>query len=104
VILDLAPQLRPGVVFECVGVPGVIAGIFETAMRRPRIDASPLVTGRTGVDGVAAAFEEWKSPAATRRSSSSADASGCTRRRAGSRRTRRAASWVAFASCSLKTL
>ena len=48
----LGPQLRPGVVFECVGVPGVIANIFEKAMRKTRI----------GFDGVAAAFEELKSP------------------------------------------
>lgn len=36
-VIGLGPQLRPGVVFECVGVPGVIAGIFEKAMRRTRI-------------------------------------------------------------------
>ena len=109
VMLGLAPQLRPGVVFECVGVPGVIANIFEKAMRRTRIvvvgvcmerdhiepmlainkelsvkfvlayspeefaatlghlaegriDASPLVTGRVGLEGVAAAFDELKTP------------------------------------------
>lgn len=109
VMLGLAPQLRPGVVFECVGVPGVIAGIFEKAMRRTRIvvvgvcmerdhmepilainkelslrfvlaytpeefavtlghlaegriDVQPLITGRIGLAGVAAAFEELKSP------------------------------------------
>jgi threonine dehydrogenase-like Zn-dependent dehydrogenase len=36
-LIGLGPQLRPGVVFECVGVPGVIAGIFEKAMRHSRI-------------------------------------------------------------------
>jgi threonine dehydrogenase-like Zn-dependent dehydrogenase len=108
-IIGLGPQLRPGVVFECVGVPGVIAGIFENAMRHARIvvvgvcmerdhmepmlainkelslrfvlayspeefaatlghiaegriDVSPLVTGRIGLDGVAAAFEELRNP------------------------------------------
>jgi threonine dehydrogenase-like Zn-dependent dehydrogenase len=108
-LIGLGPQLRPGVVFECVGVPGVIAQIFENAMRRSRIvvvgvcmerdhmepliainkeltlrfvlayspeefaatlghiaegriDVSPLVTGRIGLDAVAAAFEDLKSP------------------------------------------
>jgi len=36
-IIGLGPQLRPGVVFECVGIPGVIAEIFEKAMRKTRI-------------------------------------------------------------------
>jgi len=36
-MIGLGPQLRPGVVFECVGIPGVIAGIFENAMRHTRI-------------------------------------------------------------------
>ncbi len=35
--LGLGPQLRPGVVFECVGVPGVMAQIFENAMRATRV-------------------------------------------------------------------
>jgi threonine dehydrogenase-like Zn-dependent dehydrogenase len=108
-LIGLGPQLRPGVVFECVGIPGVIAGIFENAMRHARIvvvgvcmerdhiepmlainkelslrfvlayspeefaqtlghiaegriDVSPLVTGKVGLDGVAGAFEELKSP------------------------------------------
>lgn len=108
-VIGLGPQLRPGVVFECVGVPGVIAAILEKAMRRARIvvvgvcmerdhfepilainkelamrfvlgytpeefaatlghiaegriDVAPLVTGRVGLDGVAAAFEELKNP------------------------------------------
>ncbi len=108
-LIGLGPQLRPGVVFECVGVPGVIAQVLEKAMRRTRIvvvgvcmerdhfepilainkelsmrfvlgytpeefaatlghlaegriDASPLVTGRVGLDAVATAFEELKNP------------------------------------------
>ncbi len=108
-MIGIGPQLRPGVVFECVGVPGVIAGIFEKAMRRTRIvvvgvcmerdhiepmlainkelslrfvlayspeefaatlghlaegriDVSPLVTGRVGLEGVAQAFEDLKNP------------------------------------------
>jgi threonine dehydrogenase-like Zn-dependent dehydrogenase len=108
-LIGLGPQLRPGVVFECVGVPGVIAGIFEKAMRHTRIvvvgvcmerdhiepmlainkelsvrfvlayspeeyaatlghiaegriDVSPLVTGKVGLDGVEAAFEELRNP------------------------------------------
>lgn len=36
-LIGLGPQLRPGVVFECVGVPGVIADILEKAMRRTRV-------------------------------------------------------------------
>ncbi len=36
-IIGLGPQLRPGVVFECVGIPGVTAEIFEKAMRKTRI-------------------------------------------------------------------
>lgn len=35
--LGIGPQLRPGVVFECIGVPGVMAQIFENAMRATRI-------------------------------------------------------------------
>jgi threonine dehydrogenase-like Zn-dependent dehydrogenase len=108
-VIGLGPQLRPGVVFECVGIPGVIASICEHAMRKARIvvagvcmerdhfepslainkelsmkfvlayspeefaatlghiadgriDVSPLVTGRIGLDGVAAAFEDLRSP------------------------------------------
>lgn len=108
-VIGLGPQLRPGVVFECVGIPGVIASIFEQAMRKARIvvagvcmerdhfepslainkelqmrfvlayspeefaatlghlaegriDVSPLVTGRIGLEGVAAAFEDLRSP------------------------------------------
>jgi threonine dehydrogenase-like Zn-dependent dehydrogenase len=108
-ILGLGPQLRPGVVFECVGIPGVIASIFEQAMRKARIvvagvcmerdhfepalainkelqmrfvlayspeefaatlghiaegriDVAPLVTGRIGLDGVATAFEDLRTP------------------------------------------
>lgn len=108
-VLGLGPQLRPGVVFECVGVPGIIASVLENAMRRSRIvvvgvcmekdhfepaiginkelalrfvlgytpeefaatlghiaegriDVAPLVTGRVGLSGVAAAFEELRSP------------------------------------------
>jgi threonine dehydrogenase-like Zn-dependent dehydrogenase len=108
-LIGIGPQLRPGVVFECVGVPGVLAQIFERAMRKSRIvvvgvcmekdhfepmlainkelqvkfvlayspeefaatlghiaegriDVSPLVTGRVGLDGVAGAFEDLKNP------------------------------------------
>ncbi|HYC53888.1 MAG TPA: zinc-binding dehydrogenase [Candidatus Binatia bacterium] len=108
-LLGLGPQLRPGVVFECVGVPGVLAQILTGAMRHTRvivvgvcmesdtiepifaiqkeislqfvlaytpeefaatlghiaegrIDVSPLVTGRVGLDGVAGAFEELGNP------------------------------------------
>jgi len=108
-IIGLGAQLRPGVVFECVGVPGVIAQIFEQSMRKARIvvvgvcmerdhmepmlainkelqlrfvlayspeefaatlghiaegriDVSPLITGHVGLDGVAQAFDDLKSP------------------------------------------
>ena len=33
----MAGQIRPGVIFECVGVPGVIQGIMEGAPRGARI-------------------------------------------------------------------
>ena len=36
-ILGVGPQMRPGVIFECVGVPGVIQRIFEGAPRAARI-------------------------------------------------------------------
>ncbi|GGC77458.1 zinc-binding dehydrogenase [Chelatococcus reniformis] len=35
--LGVGPQRRPGVVFECVGVPGIIQQIFEGAMRNTRV-------------------------------------------------------------------
>lgn len=104
-----AADLRPAVVFECVGVPGmlldvmcqaphsariVVAGVcMQEDTIRPmvginkelsvqfvlgytplefadtlaaiadgRIDVSPLVTGRVGLDGVAQAFEDLASP------------------------------------------
>lgn len=33
----LGPQPRPGVVFECVGLPGVLAAVFDGAMRHTRV-------------------------------------------------------------------
>ncbi len=104
-----ADQIRPGVVFECVGVPGLIQQVMEGAPRGARIvvvgvcmesdriepmfainkelnlqfvlayaptefadtlrhiaegdiDVDPLITGKVGVEGVAAAFEELASP------------------------------------------
>jgi threonine dehydrogenase-like Zn-dependent dehydrogenase len=36
-ILGVGPSLRPGVIFECVGVPGVIQRILEGAPRAARI-------------------------------------------------------------------
>ena len=100
---------RPPVVFECVGVPGILPGIIREAPRlarivvvgvsmeeeriKPmvaivkeltvrfafgyaleefaqtlhaiaegRIDVDPLITGRVGLEGVAAAFEELAHP------------------------------------------
>ena len=108
--LDLfGPSLRPAVIFECVGVPGVIQQILSSAPRHARgiiagvcmetdrieplhavtreltlqfvlgytpeefartlrniaegrIPVEPLITGRSGLDGVAAAFEELANP------------------------------------------
>jgi len=104
-----AADLRPAAVFECVGVPGVLADVMRQAPRgakvvvagvcmeddaiRPmiginkelslqfvlgytplefadtlvaiadgRIDVSPLVTGKVGVEGVAGAFNELGRP------------------------------------------
>ncbi|MDO8423441.1 MAG: zinc-binding dehydrogenase [Parvibaculum sp.] len=108
-ILGMGPKLRPGVIFECVGVPGIIQQMLEGAPRGARIvvvgvcmeqdkfepffainkelnmqfvlgytpeefaltlhhlaegkiDGSPLVTGRVGVDGVKQAFKDLASP------------------------------------------
>lgn len=36
-MMGLGPQLRPGVIFECVGVPGVIQQILEGAPKSARI-------------------------------------------------------------------
>jgi threonine dehydrogenase-like Zn-dependent dehydrogenase len=36
-ILGLGPKLRPGVVFECVGIPGVLQQILDGAMRETRV-------------------------------------------------------------------
>ncbi|MEM7017985.1 MAG: zinc-binding dehydrogenase, partial [Pseudomonadota bacterium] len=36
VMMGMGPQLRPGVVFECVGVPGVIQQVMEGAMTGSR--------------------------------------------------------------------
>jgi len=105
----LGPPLRPGVLFECVGVPGVIGQIMRGAPRGARIvvvgvcmepdqmvpmyginkelnlqfvlgyephefagtleniaegrvPVEPLLTGKVGVEGVAAAFEELANP------------------------------------------
>jgi threonine dehydrogenase-like Zn-dependent dehydrogenase len=99
------PQMRPGIVFECVGVPGVLQQIFEGSYRGARvvvagvcmendrlepmhginkelavqfvlgytpeefagtlrnladgkIPAEPIITGKIGVEGTPAAFEE----------------------------------------------
>jgi threonine dehydrogenase-like Zn-dependent dehydrogenase len=109
VALLAGTQSRPCVIFECVGVPGLIQQILEGAPRgarivvagvcmesdriepifgihkelsiqfalayspeefaatlahiaEGRIDVDPLITGRIGVDEVAAAFEELASP------------------------------------------
>jgi len=103
------PPLRPAVVFECVGVPGVIDQIMQSApsdarivvvgvcmeadriepmvginkqlnlqfvlgytpeefaatlqlIAEGRLPVEPLITGKVGIDGVAAAFEALASP------------------------------------------
>lgn len=108
-MLGLGPQPRPCVIFECVGRPGVVAQILESAPRHARvvvvgvcmerdhiepvfavnkelnlqfvvaytpeefsatlagiaegcIEVEPLITGRVGVGGVTAAFEQLTSP------------------------------------------
>jgi threonine dehydrogenase-like Zn-dependent dehydrogenase len=109
VLVPREKPLRPAVIFECVGVPGVIEQIVRgapsyarvvvvgvcmerdafrpflalgkelslrfsfyytpeeyaqtlTALGEGRIDASPLVTGKVGLDGVAEAFRELATP------------------------------------------
>jgi threonine dehydrogenase-like Zn-dependent dehydrogenase len=108
-ILGMGPKLRPGVIFECVGVPGIIQQMLEGAPRGARIvvvgvcmeqdkfepffainkelnmqfvlgytpeefaltlhhlaegkiDGSPMVTGRVGVEGVKQAFKDLSNP------------------------------------------
>ncbi|WP_439814584.1 zinc-binding dehydrogenase [Zavarzinia sp. CC-PAN008] len=108
-ILGVGPQLKQGVFFECVGVPGVIQKMFEGAQRGTRIvvvgvcmevdriepffainkelnlqfvlgytpdefaqtlhylaegkiDGSPMVTAKVGVDGVKQAFTDLGNP------------------------------------------
>ncbi|MCF8469522.1 MAG: zinc-binding dehydrogenase [Parvibaculum sp.] len=108
-MLGMGSKLRPGVIFECVGVPGVIQQIFAGAPRHARvvvvgvcmekdrfepffginkelnvqfvlgytpeefaltlhhlaegkIDGTPLVTGKVGLEGVKDAFGELASP------------------------------------------
>jgi threonine dehydrogenase-like Zn-dependent dehydrogenase len=108
-LMGMGPQPRPGLIFECIGVPGVLQQILEGAPRRARIvvagacmesdrlepilginkelnlqfvlgytpeefaatlghlaagriDPRPMLTGRVGVDGIAAAFAELGRP------------------------------------------
>jgi threonine dehydrogenase-like Zn-dependent dehydrogenase len=108
-LLDLGTKLRPAVLFECVGVPGVIQQILEGAptgarivvvgvcmevdrieplfairkqlnlqfvlgyspqefaeslahIAEGRIDVQPMITGKTGVEGVKQAFADLASP------------------------------------------
>jgi threonine dehydrogenase-like Zn-dependent dehydrogenase len=108
-LFGLSPTRRPSVLFECVGVPGVIEAMLEGAPAGARIvvvgvcmesdaiqpffgilkqlnlqfvlaytaeefaatldhiaagrmDVSPLITGRVGLDGVAQAFRDLASP------------------------------------------
>jgi threonine dehydrogenase-like Zn-dependent dehydrogenase len=57
-MIGLGPQLRPGVVFECVGVPGVIAQIFEKAMRKARIVVVGVCMERDEIEPVLAINKE----------------------------------------------
>jgi threonine dehydrogenase-like Zn-dependent dehydrogenase len=108
-LMGIGPQVRPGLIFECVGVAGVLQQVLEGAPRRARvvvvgvcmesdriepilginkelslqfvlgytpeefaatlehlaarrIDTTPLLTGRVGVDGIGAAFEALGRP------------------------------------------
>ncbi len=108
-LFGIGPRPRPSVLFECVGVPGVIQAMMEGApvnariivvgvsmetdrfepffgivkhlnlqfvlaytaaefadtlghIAAGRIDVSPLITGRVGLDGVAQAFRDLASP------------------------------------------
>src|SRR5262249_16507329 len=108
-LFDLGPRQRPGVIFECVGVPGVIQQVMEGApagarivvvgvcmqtdrfepffgivkqvnmqfvlgytgeefaeslrhLAEGRVDATALITGTVGLDGVADAFTELGNP------------------------------------------
>lgn len=108
-LFGLSPRRRPAVLFECVGVPGIIGQMMEGApagarivvvgvcmeqdrsepffgilkqlslqfvlaytaqefaatlehIGSGRIDVSPLITGRVGLDGVGQAFRDLASP------------------------------------------
>jgi threonine dehydrogenase-like Zn-dependent dehydrogenase len=108
-LFGIGPRLRPAVIFECVGVPGVIQQIMEGAPASARIvvvgvcmetdriepffgivkqlnvqfvlaytaqefadslnfiaegkiDVTPLITGKVGLDGVSGAFADLSNP------------------------------------------
>lgn len=67
------PKQRPAVMFECVGVPGVIQRIIDGApagarlvvvghIAEGRVDMTPLITGHVGLDEVKGAFAELANP------------------------------------------
>jgi threonine dehydrogenase-like Zn-dependent dehydrogenase len=108
-LMGLGPQPRPGLIFECVGVPGILQQIVAGAPRHARvvvvgvfmesdtiepaiginkelnvqfvlgytpqefaetlgfladgrIEAAPMITGKVGLDGIPAAFDELGHP------------------------------------------
>ncbi|HYD46864.1 MAG TPA: zinc-binding dehydrogenase, partial [Terriglobales bacterium] len=108
-LMGMGPQPRPGVFFECVGIPGVLQQLLEGAPRHARvivvgvcmekdhiepaiginkelnlqfvlgyapeefsrtlrhlaegqINATPMITGKVGLDGIVAAFADLANP------------------------------------------
>jgi len=51
-LMGIGPQARPGVVFECVGVPGVLQQIFEGAARGTRIVVAGVCMERDQVEPI----------------------------------------------------
>ncbi|GAC1530475.1 MAG: hypothetical protein NVS3B12_05090 [Acidimicrobiales bacterium] len=64
-VLDKLGAMKPKrpIIFECVGVTGIIDGIIASArdtlhmIANGNVDAAPLLTGTVGLQGVAAAFD-----------------------------------------------
>src|SRR5215470_239320 len=49
-LMGLAPQPRPGLIFECVGVPGVLQQILEGAPRKARVVVVGVCMQHDGIE------------------------------------------------------
>lgn len=57
-LLGMGPQPRPGVIFECVGVPGVIQQIIEGSMKGTRIVVVGVCMEKDGIEPLFAITRE----------------------------------------------